>query len=381
MKKSSRNDLAAIWQAGVNAVQGDAVVRTAIDSDSPFSPDLIVAVGKAAASMCAGALHCLPESPPAIVVVPRGQPTAQLDRHSNVTVHESSHPVPDSASLDAGTILLEAMREQGPDSRLLLLVSGGASALVEALRAGHSLDELQSLTVEWLAGGLSISQVNANRAERSRVKAGKLLREFRGSELRVYAISDVEGDDISIIGSGLGDAKLSLAPSSVKIVASNAIARDAAARFATEAGFCVQINDETLYGNVSDVAARIVQTLLTGEVGVYIWGGEPVVQLPDRPGIGGRNQSLALSIAMGIKNRHGISVIAAGSDGIDGTSEAAGGIVDSATVVDSDDARQHLEGANAGDWLANHGAAFVTGPTGTNVMDLVVAIVGNSSRA
>jgi hydroxypyruvate reductase len=278
-------------------------------------------------------------------------------------------------------MLLEAMREQGPDSRLLLLVSGGASALVEALRAGHSLDELQSLTVEWLAGGLSISQINANRAERSRVKAGKLLREFRGSELRVYAISDVEGDDISIIGSGIGDTKLSSASSSVKIIASNAIARDAAARFATDAGYRVQINDESLYGNVSDVAAGIVQTLLKGEAGVYIWGGEPVVHLPDHPGIGGRNQSLALSVAMGIKGRHGISVIAAGSDGVDGVSDAAGGIVDSATVDDTEDARHHLERANAGTWLATHGAAFVTGPTDTNVMDLVVAIVGNSSRA
>jgi len=109
--------------------------------------------------------------------------------------------------------------------------------------------------------------------------------------------------------------------------------------------------------------------------GVYIWGGEPTITLPARPGNGGRNQSLGLALAKEIAGTDKITILVAGTDGSDGPTQAAGAIVDGSTFRHADEAQRALDAANAGDYLEEVGALFVTGPTGTNVMDLVIAIV------
>ena len=376
-----RADLITLWQAGIAAVQGEATVRASLESDTPFNPDLIIAVGKAAGSMALGALHASLVNPPTLVVAPRSQVEPEMQALNNVTEIESSHPLPDQASLDAGRAVLDAVRSQSGDSRLLLLISGGASALVEELIDDCDLARLQALSSEWLAGGLAIADINAGRVQLSRIKGGRLLQEFAGTAIRVYAISDVEGDDIAVIGSGIGDGSLACCSYESQIVASNDTARAAAATAAINMGYPIQLNEETLYGDVSDVAARIARALMGGEPGVFIWGGEPVVRLPKNPGVGGRNQSLALAIAVEIEGRDEIGLIAAGTDGIDGNSTAAGAIVDGLTIEDSADARQYLDAADAGSWFKSREATFTIGPTDTNVMDLVVAIVGVRRRA
>jgi hydroxypyruvate reductase len=262
------------------------------------------------------------------------------------------------------------------DARLLMLVSGGASALAEALPEGMVLEELQAKSDEWIRNGLNIAQINANRKKLSQIKGGKLLQQFKGAAVTVLAISDVEGDSIETIGSGIGSARLCPLPAQTRIIASNAIAREAAVATADALGLPLRINRESLYADVFELAPEIAAELSQGEPGVYFWGGEPTIMLPENPGQGGRNQSLALALAQEIRGHENITILVAGTDGTDGPTDAAGGMVDGFTADDPTQLQSALERADAGPYLARRDALFTTGPTRTNVMDLVIAIVG-----
>ncbi len=361
-----------IWDAAVGAVSGYQAVANALKSDNRFNPALVLAVGKAAPGMCQAALDNLPDCD-ALLVTKYDHADGDIVSRQRVSVIESAHPIPDQRSLEAGQALLERMRSMPLDSRVLLLVSGGASALAEALPEDMTLADLQALTDEMIAGGKTISQINARRKQTSLIKDGKLIETFQGIEIRVYAISDVEGDDIATIGSGLGDCHRAGAVASSRIIASNRIAREQAAQKATELGLTVGLNEESLYGDIYELAPRIGKRLRQAEPGVYIWGGEPTVVLPRNPGTGGRNQSLALAISEQLSGRDNITLLVAGTDGTDGPTSAAGGLVDGNTW--SEAAGRSLQKADAGAYLEQLQSLFVTGPTNTNVMDLAIAIV------
>lgn len=363
-----------IWNAAVAAVSGYQAVAHALSSDSSFNPGLVLAVGKAAVGMCQGALDNLP-SCDALVVTKYEHADADILARDHVRVIEAAHPIPDQKSLEAGQALLERMRAVAADGHVLLLVSGGASALAEALPEGISLADLQVLTDAMIAGGKTIGQINARRKETSLIKDGKLIEACNGAEVRVYAISDVEGDSIATIGSGVGDCHRATVRAQSTIIASNQTARESAARQAHELGLTVKLDEETLYGDVFELAAVIGERLSHAEPGVYIWGGEPTVVLPENPGRGGRNQSLALALAEHIADMNNISVLVAGTDGSDGPTTAAGGLIDGNTWGNPGAARLALRNADAGSYLEQHNSLFVTGPTNTNVMDLAIAIV------
>ena len=363
-----------IWQAAIDAVYGRQAVLNALDEDSAFEPDLVIAVGKAASGMCQGALECFPRCD-ALVVTKYDHTDPVLCANERVQVIESAHPIPDQNSLDAGKALLDRIRTMPADSRVLLLVSGGASALAEALPEDMTLADLQAVTDKMIAGGKTIAQINGWRKQASSIKDGKLVQAFSGAEIRVYAISDVEGDSISIIGSGIGDCHRAKVTVRSTVIASNQIAREHAAHKATELGLTVRQNEETLYGDVFELAPAIGNRLRDAEPGVYIWGGEPTVILPQNPGRGGRNQSLALAVSEQLAGKNNISLLVAGTDGTDGPTIAAGGLVDGNTW--SDAARLALQNADAGSYLEQHDSLFVTGPTNTNVMDLAIAIVSD----
>ena len=363
-----------IWNAAVAAVSGYQAVANALSTDSDFHPDLVLAVGKAAVGMCLGALDNLPPCD-ALVVTKYDHADADILARDRVKVIEAAHPIPDQKSLEAGQALLDRIRAMPADSRVLMLVSGGASALAESLPEGMSLQDLQAIADEMIAGGKTIGQINARRKQTSLIKDGKLVEAFNGTEIRVYAISDVEGDGIETIGSGLGDCHRARTIASSRIIASNQIARDRAEQKAVELGLTVRLNEESLYGDVFELAPVIGRQLQRAEPGVYIRGGEPTVILPDDPGRGGRNQSLALALAEHIAGRQNVKLLVAGTDGTDGPTTAAGGLVDGQTWSDPDAARLALQNADAGSYLEQHDSLFVTGPTNTNVMDLVIAIV------
>ncbi len=366
-----RGELEAIWRAGVAAVEGKSAVQTALARMAPPAPDLIVAVGKAAASMARAALDHFGADAPCLVAT-KTDHAAEAGLPNGVEVIEASHPVPDAMSLKAGDRVLENVSAMQAGTHLLLLVSGGASSLVEVLEDGLTLDDLAAENERLLAAGLDIHAMNRRRKELSRIKGGKLLGAFQGARATVLVISDVEGDDVGVIGSGIGSAPPAPGFDYVgEVVASNAIARAAASREAERLGRRVLSSEETLYCDVTEAADRIAATL-DDTAGIRIWGGEPTVVLPETPGEGGRNQALALGVAKRIAGRSGTWVLVAGTDGSDGPTRAAGGLVDGSTW--RPEAAEHLARADSGPYLERQGALFVTGPTGTNVMDLAVAI-------
>jgi glycerate 2-kinase len=378
MKNSSeerKQQLLTIFNAAVAAVSGQQAVELAIDDDSAYEPDTIIAVGKAAVGMCRGALNRFPDAKQAFVVTKYDHADEDILSRLNVTVMETAHPVPDLQSLKAGAELRALIQRLNSQSRLLLLVSGGASALSESLPDGMSLEDLQTITDDMLSTGKTIGEINSKRKEFSQIKDGKLIEQFNGVEIRVYAISDVEGDSISTIGSGLGDCHRARVKANSTIIASNQISRTEAETTAIGLGLTVRLNEETLYGDVFELAKKIGTVLKMAQPGVYIWGGEPTIMLPDNPGQGGRNQSLALALSEHIQGRDDITLLVAGTDGTDGPTNAAGGIVDGDTFGDPKVVFDSLRRADAGSYLLKQNNLLVTGPTNTNVMDLAIAII------
>ena len=369
-----KQDLIKMFTAGVDAVSGYSSTLNAVKKMPNFTPDMVISVGKAAAHMAYGALDFYGNLP-ALVVTKYKHSINQISNKNNIKIIESGHPILDENSLLAGEVMVKAVSQMPKDSKLLLLVSGGASALAESLPDDVSLKTFQSLTDDMIAGGLDIGQINQKRKQISRIKGGKLLSHFCGKQVIVLAISDVEGDEISTIGSGIGDVSQCNALSGVKLIATNKIAREAVKNAATNLGYNVIQNVETLYDNVENLIKPMTNYLKSAKKGVHIWGGEPTVNLPKNPGEGGRNQALALSLAAEIYGKNNISLLVAGTDGSDGPTLAAGGIVDGKTFKDKLAGKQALEQANSGDYLKNNDALFITGPTGTNVMDLAIAII------
>ena len=376
--ESERALLEQIWWAGVNRVSGYQCVEKALAAQSGFSPTHVAAVGKAASPMMRAALDTCGKDLPSLVVTKHEHGEPGLAVYSNLTVIEAGHPVPDENSLKGGEALLDFVSGLPQDAVLLLLVSGGASALAEALGGRLTLDDLQAMNRKMLAEGLDIHAINKKRKEISLIKAGKLLGRFRGKQTRVFAISDVEGDSIEVIGSGIGQIPSVPLCEDIEalIIASNAIAREACEQAALEADLEINVNSESLYGDVSDVAAASANTVLQGAPGVYVFGGEPTIVLPDNPGEGGRNQALALAMAKEISGAEGIAVLVAGTDGSDGPTGSAGGFVTGDSWEATSGGGAAFASANAGQWLRRSGGLFVTGPTGTNVMDVMVVLKG-----
>lgn len=369
MTDTAANIAIAIWQAGVDAVGGYCSVATALQDQPGGPPDQIIAVGKAAGTMARAALDHFGPAP--TLVVTKDGHGAGLPDH--VHLIEASHPVPDARSLAAGRALRESVQAMPKGSDLLLLVSGGASSLAEDLVDGKTLDDLTALNQRLLASGQDIGAMNRERRKVSRIKGGGLLGHFHGAQARVLAISDVPGDDLGVIGSGIGSPP-ETPPFAIttRIVASNTHARAAAVAAAQAQGLMVLANEESLHDDLPVLARALGPRLIAMAKGVMILGGEPTVVLPPNPGQGGRNQALALALAREIAGTTGLTIVVGGTDGTDGPTDAAGAIVDGTTWGDG--AQQALLAADSGRYLQDRRALLTTGPTGTNVMDLIVAL-------
>lgn len=369
-----------LWWTGVRAVNGYTAVQRALAANAErLAPRTrrveVLAVGKAAASMTRGALEHLPVGTQGMVVTKRDHAGALLEDYPQLEVIEAGHPIPDAQSLFAGQRLYERVRALPTDAHLLLLVSGGASALAERLPPGLSLRDWQRKTEQLVASGFDIGEINRQRSKLSLIKSGRLLKSFRGASVAVLAISDVEGDSHSVIGSGLGDPLHLGCPIAAQTVAANATAREAIVQAAKAQGLAVQDNSESLYGDIYDVARRLANTLLQRGPGLFVWGGEPTVTLPENPGNGGRNQALALAVA---RELHGsdrpLELLVAGTDGTDGPTSAAGGWLRDPSSYSLEDLDAALLRADAGTLLGERNELFVSGPTDTNVMDLALCL-------
>jgi glycerate 2-kinase len=291
---------------------------------------------------------------------------------------ESAHPVPDQRSLDAGARLLRFIEEMPRHVRPLWLVSGGASSLVEGLAPGASLADLQALNREGLARGLSIGALNARRREISRLKGGRLAQLLEGRGAIALFISDVPGDDPAVIGSGLlGPAAAAAGADDIERLVVASITQALEAVRSHGAGLSIHIQPHGFGGPTERLAVRFAHELALSVQQLRAWGGESVLELPEQPGRGGRNQHLALAVARLIAG-HDMFLLAVGTDGTDGPTADAGGLVDGETCariacagLDVDDC---LRRAASGSALAAAGDLVHTGPTGTNVGDLVMGL-------
>jgi hydroxypyruvate reductase len=402
-----RGQLTEIFQAALASVAGDTAVVRWLRSH-PLKGELrLVAVGKAAQSMADGAASVLAgQIVQALIITKERHLDSARCRQRGWEAIEAAHPVPDTSSLYAGERLLTFLAE-ADDRPLLFLISGGASSLVEAPVTGVDLDFIARCNRWLLASGLDIVQMNLIRKGLSCIKGGGLLARLGGREVHALAISDVPGDRPEAIGSGLLVPEPSLAqqlaamslpqwlgerldaglvqrsepplhPPSLHIVANLQLAREAAARRARELAYPVQLHDCFLDGEAAETGRRLATVVREGPAGISIWGGETRVELPAEPGQGGRNQHLALAAATVLAGSEHCWLLAAGTDGTDGPTEDAGALVDGQTqergVVEGLDAESCLRAADSGRFLEASGDLVTTGPTGTNVMDLVIGL-------
>jgi len=369
-----RTLLLDLFRAGLAAVDGRRRVRAALAGREDEGHLTVFAVGKAAGTMMQGAADALGHRlERGLVVVPDGDlplPPAGL---SGVRVLQAGHPRPDERSLAAGEALLEFAARTPPGSRVLLLVSGGASSLLEVPGPGVGLAQLRALFDRSLREGLDIEQLNRERIALSQVKGGRLAGLFGGAAVEALMISDVPRDDPAVLASGLLDT----AGLPRQLVGSLDDALDAIVRAAAAHGLKAVRAPERLAGDAQSAARRICHELAVGDADLQVHGGETVVRLPPQPGRGGRCQHLAVAAAGLIAGHADLALLAAGTDGRDGASEDAGAIVDGGTAaragecgLDTDAA---LAAADSGALLEATGDLVHTGPTGTNVGDVVLA--------
>ncbi|MGY6694624.1 MAG: glycerate kinase type-2 family protein [Roseinatronobacter sp.] len=399
----SRDDLIDLFKVGVEAADPRAAVQAHFRMHplSPARQIFLLAFGKAACAMTDAALPFLPHLTQALVVT-NYENAAALP---GIELIAAGHPVPDENGLRAGQRAEELLAAAGPGDLVLVLVSGGGSALLPAPVKGVSLAEKAEVSKLLLGAGLDIVSMNAVRQYLSRFKGGGLLQLAAPASVSTLILSDVIGDDLRAIASGpttspimtrvevvamlrstriwddlpasaraalkRDDAKT--APTPVvhnHLIGSNALSLQAMARACPGA----RLDPAPLDGDVSEAADRIVALAKSG-AGTTLLGGETTVKLQGT-GLGGRNQELALRVALELEGHQGWRFLSAGTDGRDGPTDAAGAIVDGQTCAQirrrCGNPRALL--ANNDSYKALHlaNALLITGGTGTNVADLQI---------
>lgn len=405
------------YGAALAAVHGRSVVANALSGDAPpVCPVRVLALGKAADTMLQGAADAWPTViTQALVVAPPGSEHSRARFPFAVRRLPGNHPVPGRESLAAGRAVADFLQAVQPGDLLLVLLSGGASALVERPREGVDLPLLRELNRRLLAAGLDIRSMNVLRARFSQLKAGGAAGLCAAATIRVLFISDVPGDDPAAVGSGpfwtpepvrsattvadIGWPELGpllqrfgpppRSPRRVphRLVAGNGDARRAAARVAAEEGHPAWEHGLFPETRSLPLARRLVRFLRDAPAGVHVWGGEAPVRLPPEPGRGGRAQHLAALLLLFWMARdwpRPLAVLAAATDGVDGNSGVAGawfadGAPHPGTAM-RDRLRRSLRRADTASFWAALGQVVPGRETGTNVMDLLVVQLGPPVR-
>lgn len=347
----------------------------------------VIGIGKAADTMAQGLLAALPagfEVDDALIVCASSPAPGVLPTHWQVLVGD--HPLPGVRSLAAGRAVSAFADAARAGDRHLVLLTGGASALCVSPAPGVTLEQKTAATRELMRSGAPIAALNALRKRLSTLKGGRLsaLIEARGATVTTLAVSDVQGDDLSVIGSGPTVADAASVPGAVIDAVVVATLDDALAALIAAGerrGLRVVSLGRSLYGEVAVHAEQLAAQLgelARGTPTLLVAGGEPVLRV-EGDGLGGRAQELALRVARGIAGLEGVTLLAAGTDGIDGPTIAAGGFADGGTLAriaaTGLDVDRALERNDSYAVLAAAGDLFVPGPTGTNVADVVVALV------
>ncbi|MCS7246393.1 MAG: DUF4147 domain-containing protein [Thermomicrobium sp.] len=423
-----------IFRETLNAVDPERLVREALERRDttiivrgvphrlePRSRLVLLALGKAAAAMASGAVQVLGDRVDRCVVIPKSEDGKRAEL-ARCTVIPGSHPLPDLRSLRAGHALLDAVRGLGPDDLVLVLLSGGASALAEVPRPPLTLEQVVTTTERLLRAGADIWLLNAVRRHLSALKGGGLARAAAPARIVNLVLSDVLGSPLPIIGSGPtvepsdpgralpvtlrqlgvweefpaavqrllaqpdeGSIRLPHVLQSVVLADARVLVRAAVEalrrRDLPAVPFGSRYTGEAReFGRFwATLAWTIREEHVPWKPPVALVGaGELTVTVRGR-GRGGRNTEMALAAALVLSQTRDVTVASLASDGDDGTSGAAGAVVDGTTAeavqqsgIDPQEALAQNDSATA---LASASALVVTGLTGTNVNDLYLALV------
>jgi hydroxypyruvate reductase len=372
-----RRVLLELFDSALRAVDGRACVREHL-RHAPAKRAAVFSVGKAACAMALGAQDALGDRIEEIFVVTKeGHVDPQLQQ-PGVTILESAHPVPDARSLEAGAELARRVMELREDLQPIFLISGGSSSLVEWLNEGESLESLRELNERGLAAGWDIGRLNSERGRLSRLKRGGISRLMGERDALALFISDVPGDDPGVIGSGL----LGPRDGGDRIVRSVVANISGSVRRVVDAGRAggLELEERTTRfdGDVIAVASEFLEALRATHGDGLVWGGESTVTLPEAHGRGGRNTHLALTIARSLRPGERLQILAAGTDGTDGPTQDAGAIVDAQTIeratIAGCDVERAWQDFDSGTALEAAEDLVHTGPTGTNVGDILIGL-------
>jgi len=406
---SFRREMEYIVQESIRAVLPDTAVKEALaDFIRPKGRLILIAAGKAAYAMAKAALELLGAVDAGLCITKYGHVKGSLP---GVTCREAAHPVPDENGFAAMEEALRLVSDLTEEDAVLFLLSGGGSALFES--PAIAAEELQDITQALLRCGADITEINTLRKRLSRVKGGRFAEACAPARVFNVILSDVLGNDPSIIASGPTYPDASTADDALAVAEKYALTLSedarrcllretpktlpnvttritgsvtqlcaAAAKACLSLGYESRILTEDLTCEARQAGADLAAAAKT-ELSDYkcptalIMGGETIVRVTGQ-GLGGRNQELALAAAEGIRDLP-IAVFSLGSDGTDGPTDAAGGFVDGgsfaaleqlglspAAVLAENDAYHALQAI---------GGLIVTGPTGTNVNDVAVALI------
>jgi glycerate-2-kinase len=402
-----------------------AAIRTAY-YDGGFTRLLAIGFGKAAAAMALALEQELGDILESGIFVTKYGHTLPR-KPAKFRAFEGGHPVPDEYGFRGAEEIMELAATADEKTLVVTLVSGGGSALLVAPVKHIPLVAKQKTTDLLLRSGADIHELNTVRKHLSRVKGGRLANIIYPGKTISLILSDVIGDDLDVIASGptapdsstYQDALAVLeryqlqekvpvevlahlvtgargdSPETPKqgdpifqrvenrIIGSNRVALDAMLDAARKLGLSAEIHSSRISGEAGDVAQMLFRTAMmrkeswVGKTLCLLSGGETVVQVKGS-GKGGRNMELALQFALDIAGTDGITLLSAGTDGSDGPTDAAGALVDGKTISLEDKARalRFLENNDSYTFFKENGGLFITGPTGTNVMDLQIMLIG-----
>jgi len=408
-----------LFEAALLAADPAHALRASFAEKPPQRPVrngtyIVVSIGKAAIPMAEEALRFLTDAPVRALVVTNYENARDI---AGATVIASGHPVPDENGLRAGQAVIDLSRAATADDRVIALISGGGSALLPAPAEGLTLEDKAAVNRILLANGYEISEMNLIRQQLSRLKGGGMLRLAAPAPVSAFILSDVIGDDLRVIASGPTVAPIGTAadarrlfedkglwqqlPAAVRahlersegtavtppahrniLIGSNRKSLEAIE--AASKSQNTRIVSDALIGDVGDAAdfiLRAADAIPGGQPACLIFGGETTVTLHGN-GRGGRNQELALRVALAAPERlrRPFAFLSGGTDGRDGPTEAAGGLVDQESA-----ARMRAAGVNPEALLANNdsnaalaasGDLLTVGATGTNVADVQILLFG-----
>jgi glycerate 2-kinase len=387
-----------------------------------FTRLLVTGFGKASWRMAAACEHLLSDLITDGIIVTKYGHASASDRLAKIATYEAGHPVPDENGVTATRAIVDLARGADERTLMLCLISGGGSALLVAPCEGITLGDKQELTDLLLKSGATINELNAVRKHLSMVKGGRLAQIAHPASIISLIVSDVIGDSLDVIASGptapdmstYSDARAILekyrlthrVPKAILsmleqgsqrkiaetpkqgddifenvqniLVASNSTALAAAKAKAEELGFHTSIFSSTLQGEAREVARSLAHHILAANLtrpACVLSGGETTVTVRGT-GVGGRNTELALAFALEIDGVDGVTLLAAGTDGTDGPTDAAGAVVDGRTISRARsmqlDAPAYLNNNDSYAFFRKTNDLLVTGPTGTNVMDIQI---------